>query len=92
MTEIEAIKFIARVAEAAGWQAGVGGMETAGLIVSYLDAHPDKVAEFLESGSGFLIDNRIRAEEGSLTWHTQGTGEVISPVEYMSREHPSKVN
>jgi hypothetical protein len=92
MSEIEAIKFIASVAKAVGWQAGVGGMETAGLIVSYLDEHPEKVAEFFENGSGFLIDNLIRAEDGSLTWHTQGTGEVISPVEYMKRENPSQVN
>ena len=43
----ETIETIAKMAHAIGWQAGVGGMETAGGIVSYLAQHPEHIGAAL---------------------------------------------
>lgn len=76
----DTIKRIADVAEAVAWQAGVGGCETAGAIISYLAEHPDQVADFMEHGSSFLleIDARKLHATGRLTWH-RGDGKVVTP-------------
>lgn len=72
---------IASVADAVGWQAGVGGMETAGMIVSYLAAHPEDTETFLRDGTGYLIDSKISVEHGSLTFHRKLDGKVTTPQE-----------
>lgn len=79
-TKSEAERVIARIAEVAeaiGWQAGVGGMETAGSIVSFLSAHPEHIDVFMDGGS--VLDWPIGwHEQGRLTWHGQD-GKIHSP-------------
>lgn len=71
------IACIAQAAQQIGWQAGVGGMETAGSIVSYLARNPDKIAAFLAGDS--VLDWPIGwHEQGCLSWH--GTdGKIHEP-------------
>lgn len=72
------IQRIAEAAEAVGWQAGVGGMETAGSIVSFLAAHPEHVEAFMAGGS--VLDWPVGwHEQGKLTWHGQD-GKVYDPA------------
>lgn len=72
------IQRIAEVAEAFAWQAGVGGMETAGSIVSYLAAHPEHVEDFI-AGRASVIDWPVRwHEHGRLTWHGKD-GKIYDP-------------
>jgi len=67
-TAAEVIERITQVAEAVGMQAGVGGMETAGAIVSYLANHPDLIEPFV-AGKISTIDFSPRwLVEGRLTW------------------------
>ena len=66
----ERAKVVARIAEAAhaiGWQAGVGAMETAGSIVSFLYANPHRIADFMSGGS--VLDwPPDWHQKGYLTW------------------------
>lgn len=69
---------IAQAAEAFAFQAGVGGMETAGSIVSYLAKHPDQIDGFL-SGEASMIDWPFGWHtQGCLTWHAMN-GTICSP-------------
>lgn len=73
-----AIQRIADTAEAFAAQAGVGGAETAGLIVSFLAEHPDWTGAFFKRGSTFdLPDNWF--ETGCLTWSAEN-GKVVHPT------------
>jgi hypothetical protein len=72
------IKHCARVAEAVGWQAGVGASETAGHIVSVLAAHPEHLERFMTEGSELFIDGTMRPENGSLNYLARN-GEITSP-------------
>lgn len=72
---------IAEVAEAVGWQANVGAMETAGMIVSVLAEQPDLVKRFLAEGSALFIEGKIAAEYGRLTFHRMKDGQVTTPAE-----------
>lgn len=63
MTEVEAIQHIAKVARIIAEQAGVGAMETAGSIVSYLAMHPEQVPAFMERPSVF---------DWPVNWHSLG--------------------
>lgn len=81
----EASDFIARVAQVSasvGEQAGVGGMETAGSILSFLADYPDWIGAFMKDGYFGLPRNFDQM--GSLTWHG-ADGKVYSP-EY-ARHH-----
>lgn len=79
----EVIAFIAKVSSNIAWQAGVGGMETAGSIISYLAKHPEHVEQFLIDGS--VLDWPIGwHEQGCLTWH--GTDGNIHDPE-TARQH-----
>jgi hypothetical protein len=69
---------IVEYAEAIAWQAGVGGMETAGSIVSYLAAHPDQI-DLLMSGKLSVLDWPVGwHEHGRLSWHGQD-GKIYDP-------------
>lgn len=69
------IRRIAQVAGGVAFQAGVGGMEIAGMIVSVLAEHPDMIDGFLAGGAGFMIDtDRFGAEHGCLDFHNQKGG------------------
>lgn len=72
---------IARIvdaAEAIACQAGVGGMETAGSIVSYLAKHPDQIPALM-AGTLSVLDwpNHWHAH-GILTWRG-ADGKIYSP-------------
>lgn len=75
-TAQEFIKHLADVSENVGWQAGVGGMETAGGIVSYLAEHPEDLEPFMNGGF-FELPQGFH-ERGRLTWHGQN-GKVVKP-------------
>lgn len=79
-TPEQVIGKIAEVAESVGWQAGVGAMETAGLIVSVLAKHPDRIPDFLARGIGAFIDGRFDAADGRLNW-LASNGNIVSPEE-----------
>jgi hypothetical protein len=66
---------IADVAEAIAFQAGVGGSETAGMIVSYLAKNPDRIEHVLANG---IIDEPDLWVNGRLSWQGQN-GKIITP-------------
>jgi hypothetical protein len=69
---------IAKAAQAIGQQAGVGAMETAGSIVSFLARNPDEIAPFL-NGDKSVIDWPFSWHtQGCLSWHAMN-GKVVSP-------------
>jgi len=72
------IALVANAANEIAWQAGVGGMETAGSIVSYLAAHPEQINPFL-AGEASPVDWPVGwHEQGCLTWQGQD-GKIYSP-------------
>lgn len=78
MTELEVIERIANIAETIAAQAGVGGMETAGSIVSFLAEHPERIDGFF-SGADCVLDWPIGwHEQGRLTWHAMN-GKIVAP-------------
>ena len=77
-TAAEFIARCAQVANAVGWQAGVGASETAGHIVSVLAAHPEQIERFMAEGSELFIDGTMRPENGSLTYLARN-GKVTHP-------------
>jgi hypothetical protein len=70
------IERIAQIAEALSVQAGVGGMETAGAIVSYLAEHPRDIEPCLRFGTSELPTDWLRL--GCLSWHAQN-GSIVRP-------------
>lgn len=72
----EVIERIASVAESVGRQAGVGGMETAGAIISYLADHPRDLEPFMNGGYFELPG--LMHQYGRLTWHG-ANGKIIRP-------------
>lgn len=70
------IERIAKLAETFAAQAGVGGMETAGNIVSYLAEHPEDIEPCLRFGLFELPDNWHL--HGRLTWHAMN-GKIMKP-------------
>lgn len=79
MGPTEVIQHIAMHAKAIGQQAGVGAMETAGSIVSFLAAHPKHIEPFLAGEESPLDWPTNWIEHGELTWHAQN-GKVVSPA------------
>jgi len=70
------IRRIATIAESFGVEAGIGGMETAGNLISYLATHPRDIEPCLRFGIMELpLDWH---ERGCLTWHSE-TGRVVHP-------------
>lgn len=73
------IEYVAQVSASVGFQAGVGGCETAGAIMSYLAANPDKLGKFVEEGFVSLVDDpRDYHLQGRLTW-LGADGRIWSP-------------
>lgn len=71
------IEHVAKASEMIAWQAGVGGMETAGSIISYLAENPEALADFMETGS--IMDWPAGWHtHGRLTWHGMN-GKLCSP-------------
>jgi len=67
---------LAKRSEIYAMQAGVGGMETAGGLVSYLAAHPEDIEPFLNGGIFELPDDWIL--QGCLTHHA-ANGKIVHP-------------
>lgn len=59
--------YLAQVSSDLAWQAGVGGMETAGSFVSYLAANPEQAEQFID-GSKCDLPPKWHVE-GCLSWH-----------------------
>lgn len=74
--------FLAKVATLAddfGWQAGVGGMETAGALISYLARFPEKLPAFMADNFDLIGDFPPDwCVQGCLTWHARD-GKVMRP-------------
>lgn len=70
------LQHVASVANAFAYQAGVGGMETAGGLVSFLARHPEHIPAFANGGAFDLPDDWI--ENGCLTWQAVN-GTIIHP-------------
>lgn len=75
-TPAAVIEFIAKASEAMAWQAGVGGRETAGAIISYLALKPEHIEPFLNGGISKLPSEWI--DGGRLTWRAIN-GEIVHP-------------
>lgn len=71
-------RYIAKMASAIGWQAGVGAMETAGQIVSYIAANPEHAATLMDGG---IIDLPDFMGGGCLSWHGMN-GQIVHPGQY----------
>ena len=71
------ITYVAKLSEAIGFQAGVGGRETAGAIISYLAQHPDKLDAFMKEGV-FGWGDTEWITGGCLTWKAND-GKVWHP-------------
>lgn len=78
---LEFIERVAEVSENVSFQAGVGGMETAGGIISYLAEHPERLDDFMLEG--FFALPTMMHRDGRLTWHGMN-GKIVSP-EYSRR-------
>lgn len=72
------IEFIADVSEAMAFQAGIGGRETAGAILSYLAIKPEHIEPFLNGGIMELPSEWM--DGGRLTWHGMN-GRIVHPDE-----------
>lgn len=77
-TVLELIETIADRAEGFAEQAGVGGMETAGAIISYLVEHPQDIEPFMVGGVFELPEKWFAM--GRLTWQAKN-GKVVHPRE-----------
>ena len=77
-----AAQFLAKViqtAEAISWQAGVGAMETAGALVSYLGRFPERLPAFMADDFSVISDLPTDwLRQGCLTWHGMN-GKIIDP-------------
>lgn len=62
------IELVARCSEALAWQAGVGGCETAGALISYLANHPKDIEPFINGGFTELPLLEMH-KLGQLSWH-----------------------
>lgn len=72
------IRRVAEVANAVGWQAGVGATETAGQIISVLAIHPEHLERFMTEGAELFIDGTFSPENGSMTYLAMN-GQITSP-------------
>jgi hypothetical protein len=71
-SRVDPARVIARIvhdSQLIAWQAGVGGMETAGSIVSYLHEHPEDIPKLMD-GTLSVLDWPTRWHmHGCLSWH-----------------------
>lgn len=90
LTPRQVIERIAQVADSVSWQAGVGGMEIAGTIISVLAKHPDMIEAFMRDGAGAMIDGDYGLERGCLTFHRKD-GTVTTPSQLSAARHVHKM-
>lgn len=80
MTVDEFVPYLARWAQNFAGMAGVGGMETAGTVISYLAAHPESIPAFIEHGLvGLPDDPHEWIFGGNLSWQGRD-GKVYDPA------------
>lgn len=80
------IERIATIAETFAGQAGVGGMETAGSLISYLAEHPRDIEPLLRFGVFELpLDWHMH---GRLSWHGKD-GKLFWPAEALRARNPT---
>ena len=88
MTDHTAAAFLAKVidiAEIIACQAGVGGMETAGALLSYLGRFPEKLPAFMADDFSIISDLPTDwLRQGRLTWHG-ADGKLYDP-EWVRRQ------
>lgn len=78
MSVTDFIQYVAECSRNIGFGAGVGEMETAGQIISYLAANPDKIDAFIDGGTfAWPLD---WFENGCLSWHAMN-GRIVRPEE-----------
>lgn len=76
---------VVSIARAIGWQAGVGEMETAGSLISYLARFPEKLPAFMADDFSIISDLPTDwLTQGCLTWHRKD-GKIVSPEH--ARQH-----
>lgn len=78
------VRELALASDTFAGMAGVGGVETAGGLISYLAANPEKIDLFMRHGIHGLMDAapggpRDFHAKGCLTWHRMGDGKVTTP-------------
>ncbi len=83
LAAIQLIREIAVASDTLANMAGIGGVETAGSVISYLAANPDKIDLFMQQGIPGLMDDapggpRDLHARGCLTWHRKD-GKVTAP-------------
>jgi hypothetical protein len=71
---------VVEVSDAVGLQAGVGGADLAGFIISCLYANPELFTRFMEEGAELILDGSLDPENGALSWSASGN-RVVSPHE-----------
>lgn len=79
MTPEETIQRIAEAANAVGWQANIGGCDIAGVMVSFLAKHPERVGVFLRDGWLEAIGTDNPWAAGCLTFHRKLDGKITTP-------------
>lgn len=86
----EAIRLIANVAETFARNAGVGAMETAGMIVSCAANDPKFLRAFFENPTEAMLSDRFdQLCNGCLTHHAVN-GEIVDPKNHAeSRRRPT---
>lgn len=92
-TVLEFVEAVAERAEDFAWAAGVGGMETAGALLSYLADHPQDIEPFMVGGISELPERWFAT--GRLTWMAKN-GKIVRPKDVEPRtiggvlqeEHP----
>lgn len=72
------IQHVEVISRGVGFAAGVGEMEIAGKIISYLAANPDKLDAFIEGGTFAWPHDWF--ENGCLSWHAMD-GRIVRPEE-----------
>lgn len=80
---IQMVREIAVASDMMADMAGVGGVETAGAVISYIANHPEKIDLFMARGVAGLMDDapggpRDLHAHGCLTWHRKD-GKVTTP-------------
>jgi hypothetical protein len=81
--EMRSVARIVNVARAIGAQAGVGGRETAGAIVSYLATSADEIGPFMDGKLSPLDFKGDWMRGGCLSWHA-ANGKVVHPEDLAS--------
>ncbi|KQT52246.1 hypothetical protein ASG54_22610 [Aureimonas sp. Leaf460] len=69
---------IVAYAENIAWQAGVGSLETAGQIVSFLADRPELLPAFMDGSLSAIDTDLLDHHAGRLTWHGMD-GKVYAP-------------